>query len=134
MHFSFYLKPYLALVVKKTCQLLIKQPLLQLSSRLQSQWVIATISTLSWSISSPSTSAQAMPTQPNGNGWPTSTATPTPPTWATQTSSTTWPSPRTRARRACASTTWRRCCSPVALRHSRQTTNEPLLWLMNLTF
>lgn len=54
-----------------------------------------------------------MPTPASGNGWSTSTVTLTAPTWGTSTCSTTSLLPRTRAKRASASTWWRRCCSRV---------------------
>lgn len=77
------------------------------------EWRTDTTSTASWSIFSPSTSARDTPTPASGNGWSTSTGTLTARTWDILTCSTTSPWPRTRAKRASASTWWRRCCSHV---------------------
>lgn len=77
------------------------------------EWRTDTTSTASWSIFSPSTSARGTPTPASGNGWSTSTGTLTARTWDILTCSTISPWPRTRAKRASASTWWRRCCSHV---------------------
>lgn len=74
-------------------------------------WRTDTTSTVSWSICSPSTSARDTLTPASGNGWSTSTGTLTAPTWDILTCSTTLLWPRMRAKRASASTWWRRCCS-----------------------
>ena len=76
-------------------------------------WRTDTTSTVNWSISSRSTSARDTPTPASGNGWWTSTETLTAPTWDILTCSTTSPWLRTRAKRASASTWWRRCFSHV---------------------
>ncbi len=87
------------------------------------RWPTVTTSTVSWSICSRSTLAQATQTPANGNGWLTSTETRTAPTWAISTFSITSPSLRTRARLASALTWWRRCCS----RAVHQLTNLKML-------
>lgn len=79
----------------------------------QREWLTDTISTVSWSISSPSTSEQGMLTLPNGNGWWTSTVTLIAPTWVILTCSTTFPSLKMKAKLVFASTWWRRCFSHV---------------------
>ncbi len=87
------------------------------------RWPTVTTSTVSWSICSRSTLAQATQTPANGNGWLTSTETRTAPTWAISTFSITSPSLRTRARLGSALTWWRRCCS----RAVHQLTNLKML-------
>lgn len=88
------------------------------------RWLTATTSTASWSICSPSTSGLGTPTPPSGNGWSISTGTPTAPTWVTSTCWPTFPSPRTKARRGCVSTSWRRCYNRAARRPTSPTTRS----------